>query len=110
MTKDENDTTVWNMAPLRAYRQLLVLSQLFQWQWGITMRNETLSPDERIKAGWRQRDAYRDIVYYRANIDRLEAAGHVDAPHGPLSAEQRLADWVDFAACNKRVLAEFPPD
>ena len=110
MTKDENDTTAWNMAPLRAYRQLLVLSQLFQWQWGTTMRNETLSPGERIEAGWRQRDAYRDIICYRANIERLEAAGHIDAENGPLGAKQRSDDWDDFVACNKHALADFPPD
>ena len=109
MTKDENDTTAWNMAPLRGYKHLLVLSQLYQKVWGGMMREDSCPPKEREEAGWWQRSAYRDIACYRANIERLEAVGHIDAPHGPLSAEQRLADWVDFEACNKRVLADFPP-
>jgi hypothetical protein len=74
------------------------------------MQNEALSPDKRIEAGFRQRGAYRDIVCYRANIERLEAAGHVDALDGPLSEAQRDLDYAAFRACCDRALADFPPD
>jgi len=110
MTKDENDITAWNDAPLRGYTKCLILAQLYQKVWGGRLRDDSSSLKVREEAGLRQRDAYRDIVCYRANIERLEAAGHVDAPHGSLSAEQRLADWDAFVGCAKHALADFPPD
>jgi hypothetical protein len=110
MTKREKRVSFLSMPPLMYCRHFLEEAQKYQWIYRQRVLDDYWGAEEKKEAAELELEAYRDIAVYCANIERLAAAGHIDAPPGPLGEKQRVDDWDAFEACRKRVEAEFPPN